>query len=125
VTLLLTSLSPPVCLFSSEVIHTLVQEGHPAAPGACGENITLQGLAWSQVAGSGAVLAIGCTAVLQMTEWTTPCESIKGAFTKGAFSRICPKRNPGCSRWYAKVVASGWVHPGDEVRVLRMPDAST
>ena len=39
-----------VCLFASEVIRALAAEGHAITPGAIGENVTTEGVDWSQVA---------------------------------------------------------------------------
>lgn len=38
-----------VCLWSAEIIQMLKEEGHPIAPGAAGENITVAGLDWQQL----------------------------------------------------------------------------
>src|SRR6266536_183252 len=38
-----------LCVYSQERIDALVAEGHSVAPGVLGENVTIAGLAWSDV----------------------------------------------------------------------------
>ena len=38
-----------LCLYSLEVISGLAHEGHPIAPGAAGENVTVSGVDWTEV----------------------------------------------------------------------------
>ncbi len=105
-----------VCLFSAEVIDTLVGEGHPVFPGAVGENLTVAGLDWAALAPD-AVLDIG-DARLQLTTRVEPCRTIAPYFVGGRFKRIQPARVPGETRWYARVLREGTVRPGDAVRVV-------
>ncbi len=101
-----------VCLFSLEVIETLVAEGHPIAPGATGENITLAGVDWSEVA-PGARIAIGDAVILEVTSFTTPCSTIRASFKDRDSNRIHQNLHPGSSRAYAKVLHEGTIRPGD------------
>src|SRR5438034_7213405 len=55
-----------VCLFSLEAIRELQAEGHPMAPGALGENVTVEGLDWSAVV-PGAILQLGGDVRLEVT----------------------------------------------------------
>ena len=105
-----------VCLWSLDRILALQEEGHPVFPGAVGENLTLAGLDWEALA-PGAVLKCGDTVRLEMTEYTTPCNTIAAFFAERQFKRISQARHPGWSRLYARVLAPGSLRPGDPVRL--------
>jgi MOSC domain-containing protein YiiM len=106
-----------VCLYSLEVLERLRAEGHPAEPGSLGENLTVSGLPWDAVQ-PGARLRVGPRALLEVTQYTTPCKKIRGSFGDGRFARVSQKTHPGESRVYARVLQPGEVRPGDEVRLL-------
>lgn len=106
-----------VCLYSLELIEQLRTEGHPAHPGSMGENLTVTGLGWAGVQ-PGARLLVGDEVLLEITSYTTPCSTIQGSFSDGKFSRISQKTHPGESRVYARVLETGKVQPGDEVRLV-------
>ena len=106
-----------VCLYALERIEALRQEGHPVAPGHLGENVTVSGLDWDQVR-PGAQLRIG-PARIEVTRYTTPCNTIRASFAGGAFNRIHEARRPGWSRVYARVVEGGEIARGDAVEVVR------
>jgi MOSC domain-containing protein YiiM len=61
-----------VCLFSLEQIEALRAEGHRIAPGALGENVTLEGIEWVRVVPA-ARLRLGDRLVLEITRYTSPC----------------------------------------------------
>src|SRR5258708_21548018 len=42
-----------VCLYAMEAIDKLRAEGHAIAPGAIGDNVTVQGLEWSAIMSAG------------------------------------------------------------------------
>lgn len=105
-----------VCLYSLEVIEALQAEGHPVAPGACGENLTLAGLDWSQVA-PGERLRIGDDVLLELVSYTAPCKHNARWFLDEDFSRISQKKHPGWSRLYARVLREGIVCPGISVSI--------
>lgn len=105
-----------VCLWSLDRILALQEEGHPVFPGAAGENLTVAGLDWEAL-GPGAVLACGDRVRLEITSYTTPCNTIAGYFAERDFKRISQKRHPGWSRLYARVLTPGTLRPGDRVRV--------
>ena len=105
-----------VCLFSSEVIEELRAEGHPIETGSVGENLTISGLDWNLIR-LGSQLNVG-DALIEITGAATPCRTIKNSFTKGDFSRISQKKNPGWSRWYARVIEPGLVETGDWIRIV-------
>lgn len=106
-----------ICLYSLERIEELQREGHPITPGSVGENITVRGLDWSELK-PGSRLALGDEVVLEITSYTSPCNSIAASFIKGNYSRIAQKKHPGYSRLYARVVSTGCLRTGQEVRVL-------
>lgn len=101
-----------LCLWSAEVIDRFAADGHPIAPGSAGENITIAGLDWSEVAG-GVRLAIGSTLV-QVTAPAVPCKQNAGWFHDGDFDRIHHRHGP-ISRVYAAVIEPGTVATGDPV----------
>ena len=104
-----------VVLFSLEVIRGLQLEGHPIAPGAVGENLTVSGIDWNAIV-PGSRLTIG-DVELQVTKYATPCQKVRAWFLGGDFMRIFQDRHPGWSRVCAKVVKGGIVRPGDGVAV--------
>jgi len=112
-----------VCLFASEVIGALAAEGHAITPGAIGENVTTEGVDWSQVAPA-TYLRLGRHVLLQVTRFTSPCLTIAPVFVGREFSRVSQKRHPGWSRVYARVLIEGWLRPGDEVRIVNELEAA-
>jgi MOSC domain-containing protein YiiM len=117
-------LDKAVCLFDAGVMRSLSAAGHPISPGAIGEQLLIDGLPWAEVARPGALLQIGRDVLLEISEVTMPCGTIRGSFLNGNNAAVDERKNPGCSRYYARVLRDGWVRPGDEVSVLRMPTAS-
>jgi MOSC domain-containing protein YiiM len=112
-----------VCLYAMEAIEALQSEGHPIAPGSIGENLTVHGLDWADVA-PGRILSVGEGVLLQVTRYTSPCFNIRPAFLDGDFTRVSQKRHPGWSRVYARVLGEGTVRKGDVVRVLTEAEAA-
>ena len=106
-----------VCLYALERILKLQGEGHPIFPGAVGENVTVAGLDWEQLA-PGTRLALGDEVVLEVTSYTVPCKNIAAAFDDGHFNRIAQPKHPGDARLYAKVIRPGRLLIGQAVRVL-------
>jgi len=104
-----------VCLWSSDVIAALVDEGHSITPGAAGENITISGIDWASLH-AGTFISIGA-ATFQLSAPTSPCFKIKGWFVGEDSTRIDHDAHPGFSRWYASVIAPGMINIGDAVRV--------
>ena len=105
-----------LCLWSADVIESLQVEGHGIAPGSAGENLTLRGLDWNALR-AGSILEIGGVRC-QLSAAAVPSRKNARWFADGDFNRILHSRHPGSSRWYASVLESGEVRPGDEVRVL-------
>ncbi len=102
-----------VCLYSVERITALQHEGHPIGTGTAGENLTITGLDWDLVV-PGSVIEVG-DALLEVTDYTTPCRTIRDSFIDEKFMRISQKHHPGWSRVYARVVRDGVVRTGDQV----------
>ena len=111
-----------VCLFSLELIQALQAEGHPVVPGALGENLTIEGIAWKDVV-PGSRLELAGHVLLEVTRYTSPCVNIRPAFFHRDSSRVSEQRNPGWSRVYARVLVPGRVTTGDPVRLLPAGDA--
>ena len=111
--------SRAVSLFSSELIEALQEEGHPIRPGSTGENLTLRGVMWQDMA-PGVRLRIG-TAHLEITAPAPPCRVIRASFKAGSFTRISERTHSGWSRWYAKVLVEGTVTQGDQVHLQPAP----
>jgi MOSC domain-containing protein YiiM len=105
-----------VCLFSLERILELQAEGHPIFPGAVGENVTVSGVDWEQVV-PGIRLALGAEVLLEITSYTTPCNTIPLYFVDGKYQRIAQKVHPGWSRVYARVLKGGQLKIGQQVEL--------
>src|SRR5256712_11661380 len=106
-----------LCLFSLQRILELQAEGHPIFPGAAGENVTISGLDWESLV-PGARLALGDEVLIEITKYTSPCNSMTESFSDGNYARLSQKANPGYSRVYARVLQTGWLGVGQTVRVL-------
>jgi hypothetical protein len=85
-----------LCLWSHEVIASLQAEGHPIAPGAAGENVTLAGLDWATIR-PGVRLRVG-SVLAEVTGYAEPCAANARWFMARDFMRIDPDRHPGSSR---------------------------
>jgi MOSC domain-containing protein YiiM len=111
-----------LCLFSHERIRALQAEGHPIQPGSIGENLTIEGIDWSQVT-PGVCLRLGDDVVAEVTRYSAPCFNIKASFRDRDESRVSQKRHPGDSRVYARVLREGSITTGDPVRLLTRNEA--
>jgi MOSC domain-containing protein YiiM len=106
-----------LCLYSLERILELQAEGHPIFPGAIGENVTISGLDWERVQ-PGDRLQLGDEVLIEITKFTTPCNSMEPSFFDGNYARLSQKANPGYSRVYARVLQTGRLVVGQTVSVL-------
>lgn len=106
-----------LCLFSLELIRELQAEGNPIVPGSVGENVTVEGLDWSALE-PGRRLALGEEVLVEISSYTSPCNSIRDAFKDKDYSRISQKKHPGESRLYARVIRTGRLAVGQAVRLL-------
>lgn len=111
-----------LCLYSLECILELQAEGHPIFPGSVGENVTISGLNWSKVS-PGQRLALGDEVLVEITTYTSPCNSIPASFVEGNYPRISQKLHPGYSRVYARVLKTGRLTVGQTVRVKGSGDS--
>ncbi len=108
------------CLLAFEAIERIRADGHQAFPGAYGENLTIAGLEWSGLR-HGDRLRIGARgALLELTDYATPCDTQAQWFVEGRTGRISHRKHPEDARWYARVVEEGEVAPGDRVHHIRM-----
>jgi MOSC domain-containing protein YiiM len=112
-----------LCLFSLDRILELQGEGHSIFPGAVGENVTVSGLDWEQMS-PGQRLVLGEDVVIEITTYTSPCNSIEKVFADGKYQRISQKVHPGYSRVYARVLRPGHLAVGQTVRLLNGSDPS-
>lgn len=106
-----------VCLFALEKILELQAEGHPIYPGSVGENLTVAGLDWGRLA-PGLKIALGEEVLIEITSYAGPCRNIQESFINHQFKRISQKVYPGEARLYARVLRTGRLQVGHEVRVL-------
>jgi len=106
-----------LCLYSLEHILRLQAEGHPIFPGSTGENVTVAGLDWERLE-PGTRLALGDEVQIEITRYTTPCNSMEASFLDGNYARLSQKSSPGCSRVYARVLRTGCLKIGQPVRLL-------
>ncbi|MGH9966998.1 MAG: MOSC domain-containing protein [Pyrinomonadaceae bacterium] len=104
-----------LCLFSLERILELQAEGHPIFPGAVGDNVTISGIDWNHVT-PGRRLAFGDEVIVEITSYTSPCNTIPAFFIDGEYQRISQKLHPGYSRVYARVLQAGRLTVGQPVR---------
>jgi MOSC domain-containing protein YiiM len=107
-----------LCLYSAERLGELAAEGHNLNPGYLGENVTVEGLDWSQVV-PGALVYLGDEVQCEVTAYTTPCWKNARWFMDGDFSRILQDKHPGWSRVYARVIRGGTIGRGDAVELIR------
>ncbi len=111
-----------LCVFSLERIRMLQAEGHPIAPGTIGENVTVEGIDWHRVT-PGSCLLLGEEVIAQVTGFAPPCVSITASFRDRDSSRVSPKRHPGDSRVYARVLREGSLTSGDSVALVAEHEA--
>ena len=99
-----------LCLWSSEVIADLAAQGHPIAPGAAGENVTVTGLDWAEVR-PGVQLQLGAVRC-EVLAFALPCSKNSRWFLDGDHNVMHHDRGP-VSRVYARVVTPGELRAGD------------
>jgi len=108
-----------LCLFSQDLIERLQGEGHSIEAGSSGENLTIAGLEWEKLE-LGDRLQIGPDVQIEIMSYTIPCDQNAQWFLDRDYKRVSQKKNPGWSRFYAKVLREGVVRPGDAVEILEM-----
>ena len=105
-----------VAILGIEAIRRVAAEGHPIRPGTTGENLTTEGFDVSALP-VGTRLAIGDDVVLEISQPTNPCRTIRNSFADLRFGRLSMKAHPTDSRMYARVIAEGTVRAGDRIRL--------
>ena len=65
----------------------------------------------------GQQLALGDEVLIEITSYTSPCNSIPDSFVDGKYQRISQKVHPGYSRVYARVLQPGRLAIGQTVRI--------
>lgn len=112
-----------ILMMSLEVIEALKARGYPVFPGATGENLTTEGLLYEELR-EGNRLRAG-EALLEITRIRKPCATLDvyGASIKtdiyDARVRDGDTTSPlwGWSGFYAKVLETGTIRPGDIISV--------
>lgn len=104
-----------LCLWSADVMASLVDEGHPVFAGAAGENITVRGVDWATLR-PGTIVRIG-QVVGEISSYSTPCAKNAEWFVDRDFKRMDQELHPGWSRLYAWVRMPGVVRVGDVFEV--------
>jgi MOSC domain-containing protein YiiM len=108
-----------VHLFPRELLEQLSAGQDPIEPGALGENITTRGLNLSALP-RGTRLAIGATAILELTGLRDPCKQLD-KFRRGLVKALLVRDTKGKITSKAGVMAivitSGEVTPGDPCSV--------
>jgi len=113
-----------VLLVTSEGLDELKQQGYPLYPGALGENITSQGLDRRKVR-LGQRYRIG-EVIIEITKMRQPCDQLSPygeGIQNAVFDSEVKAGNSRSTRWglggfYAKVVQTGTIQPGDSISLL-------
>jgi len=100
-------------LMSAEFINLLASEGFSVYYGAMGENLTVQGLPYSDWH-PGQIYRAG-TALIEFTEPRAPCSKLR-PYGRGIEKRLL--RAPGESGFYASVLEDGIIQPGDTIELV-------
>lgn len=103
-----------LCILSEEIITDLQGDGHPIAMGSAGENITVDGLVWTELT-MGTRLRIG-PVLAQLSSFAVPCAKQAQWFADRDFSRLHHEKGD-ISRLYATVLEPGTISVGDAVVV--------
>lgn len=106
-----------VCLFGIEAIRRVQAEGHPLVAGSVGENVTTEGIDWSDLP-VGTRIRIGDALLMELASPAMPCNTQRPNFNAGKVNRISIKLHPSDSRMYARVLVEGAVKAGDPIELL-------
>ena len=113
-----------VHLIHAELFDTLAEQGFTVAPGELGENVTTRGVDLLSLP-VGARLALGESAVVELTGLRNPCAQIDN-FQKGLLAAVLGRDNQGQlvrkSGVMGIVLTGGEVRPGDAIRVTLPPE---
>ena len=107
-----------VLLFPVETIQELNDEGWPICPGDLGENLTITGISHSHFS-PGQRFQIG-EAIIEISFECDPCKNLStlpyvGDEKINLFIKTLINRRG----WFAKVIQSGMVNPGDSIRQIK------
>ena len=112
-----------VHLMHSELFDEVAADGFSVAPGQLGENVTTTGIDLLGLP-EGTLLRLGADAVVEITGLRNPCTQINGV-ESGLMKRLVSTDDDGSVIRLAGVMgvvlASGAVHPGDEIAVELPP----
>ena len=107
-----------LCLFAKEQIAQLAAEGYPLVEGSLGENLTTEGITYTEIR-IGDVYRVGGDVLFQVTKPRVPCTTVQ-VYGEGIIKRLWGPSVPwGESGFYARVVAGGTVSGGDALRLER------
>ena len=56
--------------------------------------------------------------VIELTDYATPCKTIRESFVNQEFVRVSHTLHPGESRVYARILREGVIRPGDSAQLL-------
>ncbi len=70
------------------------------------------------------IVPLGEEVLLEITSYTSPCNTIPASFADGQYQRISQKIHPGWSRVYARVLRGGQLRIGQPVELLNGADSS-
>ena len=99
-----------LCIWSTDALTTLQEEGHPIAHGYAGENITVSGIA-AEAFRPGAQFRCGDVRGF-LTSDAIPCKQNNDWFLNKDFNRMSHERGNQC-RLYAMVTTCGTITTGD------------
>ena len=105
-----------VSLLGLDVIESLQRQGHPIAPGATGENLTIAGVDWHTV-GIGTTFEFEGGVVLEALSFARPCPAIRRAFLRDEIALLDADQHPGQARVYASVRTPGTVRTGEALLI--------
>jgi len=103
-----------VCVLAESIVTNLQSNGHPIAGGSTGENILLD--VPSEELHPGVQLRFS-DVILEITMAATPCKTIADSFTGGEFTSLSHKKNPGQTRWYARVLCEGTIYENEKFSI--------
>ncbi|MDE0857859.1 MAG: MOSC domain-containing protein [Candidatus Poseidoniaceae archaeon] len=104
-----------VCLMALDVMESLQRDGHPIEGGSTGENLLIEGIAWTDFE-VGTVLRTE-EVVLRITGDAPPCKTIRDSFTNGTFKSLAHTILAKKTRWYAEVLQEGTLHLGEAIQI--------
>lgn len=106
-----------VLLIASEVVDELKMLGYDLFRGALGENITTQGLDFTELR-SGLQLRLGSGCEIELTRLREPCRTLD-VYNQPHLEKIQKLlKLEGRGGWYARVLRAGTLFTGDKISLL-------